>query len=226
MKKPKDFWIPCSWKDRKPLLLDRLFYIPENYENHKKSLLPEFSNPQIFEKTKPVILEYCSGNGQWIIDKAKCKPQYNWIAVENRFDRVRKIWLKMQNQNLTNLFVVFGEANAFTRFYLQENSVFQSFINFPDPWPKNKHSKHRLVQTDFIEELKRVIERDGMITLVTDDQKYLMQMIQTFEKVEGWKPTFEKSFVTEWPSFGSSFFQVLWKEKGREIFYLQYQNCG
>src|SRR5580700_9513896 len=152
--KAKDLWIPVSFKERIPLLFDQFFYLPSHFSEYKKYPLPSFSS--LFEKEAPVAIEYCSGNGEWIIEKAKAHPEYNWIAVEKRIDRVRKIWARGKNAHLKNLLTVFGEAKTFTEHYLRESSISRVYINFPDPWPKNRHAKHRLVQKSFALLLKRV----------------------------------------------------------------------
>src|SRR5690348_8334371 len=133
MKTAKDLKIPFAWEERRPILLDRFFYIPAEYE-YKAQNFPFFVQDQ------PVIIEYCSGNGQWIGARAKQNPETNWIAVEKKFDRARKIWLKIHRENIPNLTVVCGEAVIFTRFYAPPCS--EIYVNFPDPWPKLRHAKH------------------------------------------------------------------------------------
>ena len=88
--KPQDLIIPFSWDERRPCLLDRLWFIPSYYTDYE-SWKKLFSLTEIFPNNNNAIIEYCSGNGQWIIDKAKNHPESNWIAVEKRFDRARKI---------------------------------------------------------------------------------------------------------------------------------------
>lgn len=219
--KPKDLWIPCCFENRRPLIIQRLLYIPLNYDKHQKFSSLNFE--RIFPRKQPAAIEYCSGNGQWIIEKAKQNPQVNWIAVEKRLDRVRKIWAKMHNDGLGNLFVVFSEAETFTKYYLKEEQISFVFINFPDPWPKQKHAKHRLIQKDFLSDLAKVLNRSGEITLVTDDEKYKDQMIKTFQNAEPFHSLYPSPFYqTKLETYGSSFFENLWKSKGRNIFYLKY----
>lgn len=219
--KPKDLWIPCRFENRRPLIIQRLLYIPLNYDKHQKFSSLNFE--RIFPKQQQVAIEYCSGNGQWILEKAKQYPHLNWIAVEKRFDRVRKIWAKMHNDRLDNLFVVFSEAETFTKYYLKEEQVSFVFINFPDPWPKQKHAKHRLIQKEFLLDLSKVLNRSSEVTLVTDDEIYKDRMIKTFEAVESFHSFYPFPFYeTKLETYGSSFFENLWKSKGRNIFYLKY----
>ncbi len=217
--KAKDFVIPFKFEKRRPVIINRLLYVPLFYEEHKK-----FKEKISFEKKAPINIEYCSGNGQWIIERAKRYPEINWIAVEMRFDRARKIWVKMHNENLKNLFVVLSEAKTFSKYYLDESSIDEMFINFPDPWPKKKHEKNRLIQKDFIDELSRILKNNTEITLVTDDETYLKQMIDVFLKNQFFKPVYKDPyFVSDVNNFGASFFDNLWREKKRTIKHLKFK---
>ncbi len=211
MKTAKDLIIPFTWAERVPILLDRFFYIPGRFDHYEK----EFP---FFDQERPVIIEYCSGNGQWIGERAKQSPNINWIAVEKQFERARKIWLKMQRENLLNLCVVCGEGEIFTRYYAPQAS--EIYVNFPDPWPKRRHSKNRLVHSGFINELLDIVVAGGKATCVTDHADYALEMQREFTKCPEWKFLF---FVNEWPDYGRSFFNDLWKQRGRTIHYLSYE---
>lgn len=211
MKEAKDLIIPFSWQERHPILLEKFFYVPSPYEHQEKPIC-------FFEEEKPIVIEYCSGNGQWIAQKAKHFPQVNWLAVEKRFDRARKIWLKSFKQNLANLCTVCSEGVIFTRYYAPK--VQEVFINFPDPWPKRRHAGHRLVRKTFLEELAKIVVVGGSVTCVTDDDLYAHQMLKEFENDPSWKLRFHSH---EWPDYGSSFFHELWKQAGRTIHYLSFE---
>jgi tRNA (guanine-N7-)-methyltransferase len=206
----KELKIPFTWEERRAILLDSFFYIPKAYQNKKESF-------QFFDLEKPIAIEYCSGNGQWIGEKAKQNPDINWIAVEKKFVRARKIWGKMQRENISNLCVVCGEALEFTRYYAPR--ITKAFINFPDPWPKFRHAKHRLVRAEFLNELSRIMGPYGTITCVTDDVPYFNQMLFEFSQCPEWTKIFEG---TDWQDYGDSFFKELWLHKGRAIHYLSY----
>lgn len=219
----KDFWIPCSFDQRRTFLLDQLLFIPSHFSLSKevqKELFPFY----LYLQGAPIYLELCSGNGEWVVAQALTSPQKNWIAVEKKFDRARKIWLKAKKQGCKNLLVVWGEAYAFLKEYLPKSQIEQLYINFPDPWPKNKHAKHRLLQLKFCEEVQRILCPCGKMILVTDDIPYRNQTISLFKKKEGFQPLFPNPYyITEWEDFGSSFFDTLWRQKNRSIFYIGFQ---
>lgn len=216
----KDLQIPTTWEERRPLFLDRMFYVPKAYE-HSYYLIDWTDH---FEKKIPLVVEICSGNGDWIVEQAKKFPDRNWIAIEMMFERARSIWLKIQREKIPNLFVVCSEAKVFFQYYVQDGAFSEAFVHFPDPWPKRKHAKHRLLWAPFFQLLEKKIEKAGCLTLVTDDGTYREQIIFECAKTN-WISKYEHPFyLKNLSSYGSSFFFELWKSKGKEIYHLLFQN--
>jgi tRNA (guanine-N7-)-methyltransferase len=207
------------------LLEDQSFFFqpPKVFSLPPKEFQP--INPsKLFIQTQPIYLEFCSGNGTWIAEKAQQSPEINWIAVEKCFERARKIWLRMQKTGLTNLFVVCAEAELFTRTHLQTSSIEKIYINFPDPWPKNKHAKHRLFKLPFIEEVCRILTPQGELMVVTDDVAYSQQINRVLSQAHALVSTFKDPYyTTEMEEYGTSFFDALWRSQGKSIHYMHYR---
>lgn len=202
--KPKDLKIPPSWDKRSPMIHDEVLFVPLYYVGEGASMMA---------KSAPLKIEYCSGNGDWVIDRAQRERDVQWISVERRFDRVRKIWSKMKNGSLQNLSIVSGEAYAFTRHFMPQSTVDEVFINFPDPWPKRRHEKNRLIAPPFIHELARILKREGKVTFVTDDNSYLEGALKHFLACSA----FHLVGQGERADQGMSFFENLWRSQGRTI---------
>lgn len=218
--KPADLQSPFTWAKRHIVVHDRIWYIPDRYNDFASFSFPGWNHPLFFEQERPICLEYCSGNGAWIAAKAQAQPEYNWVAVECKFERVRRIWSKVKNFQLSNLLTVCGEGFVTTRQYIPSESIQAVFINFPDPWPKNRHAKHRIVQVPFIEEVHRILRSDGVLTMVTDDADHSQYMIDVMQKIPGFESVFPDPFyVTEYPTYGTSYFEDLWRQKGKTIRY-------
>lgn len=234
MKKVQDLKIPFSWQERRAVFLEKFFYLPPackiSLEEQKKwqESIGDFrwSDPRLFGNDLPVILEYCSGNGQWICQKAKENPDYNWVALDIRFDRCKKIWARLIREKIPNLFVFCGEARILTSSYLPKRSLDGFYVNFPDPWPKLRHAKHRLIQSPFIEEAAELLLPQKEAILVTDDFVYLEQMIQELQKSPKWKALLPFPHYELNPKdLGSSFFLELWQQKKRNIHQTRFQVC-
>ncbi len=220
--RPHNLKFPFRWESREPLLLDRVLYVPKCYDQH--DLWPKEELKEFLSFFKSIAVEYCSGNGLWVAEKAKQCPSKLWIAVEKRFDRVQRIWAKKHNFSLQNLLIVCGDALTFTKYYLGSDLVDQIFINFPDPWPKARHAKKRIIQDPFVEEMARISKMQAEVVLVTDDVLYSDQMSFEMLKKGAWEPSFPLPFYkTEWLEYGNSFFESLWKEQEREIRYMKFK---
>lgn len=213
--KPKDLPYPYSWKERRPLLKEGVFYVPEYYFDHKKEVFPNLQ--EHFGNDRPIHLEYCSGNGEWILNRAQAFPEINWVAVEIWFERVRKIYSKKVNYGVDNLLIISGEGLTLSREYLPDHVLDEVYVNFPDPWPKDRHAKHRIIQAPFVSELKRTVKPGGKVTFVTDNVPYKEQMER---EMEGW----QKAAREETENYGTSFFERLWRSHGLTIHHLCYAN--
>jgi tRNA (guanine-N7-)-methyltransferase len=221
--RPKDLKSNFTWETRTPLLKDKILYVPAYYSEHEAFVMPSFK--EIFGNEAPVAIEYCTGNGDWIIEKAKKHPEMNWIAVEKLFERVRKIYSKRENHGVNNLLIVCGEAFPFTKYYLQNSSIQKIYINFPDPWPKRRHAKHRVTHDLFIQELSRVVVPEGSAVCVTDDAPYCQTVIEEFLQSRLWQSGCpDPFFIKNLEGYGYSFFESLWKKQGKDIYHMQFKN--
>jgi tRNA (guanine-N7-)-methyltransferase len=222
--KPEDLKSPFSFDERQVLIKDKIWFVPDYFDRYDEFTFKGFEDPDLFGNSNPVHLEYCSGNGSWIAKKAIANPLINWVACEIKFCRVRKIWSKIKNLELNNLFAICGEGNGVTKRYFFPNSIDHVFINFPDPWPKKRHAKHRIIQAPFVEELLRILKPDGIVTFVTDDVDYSNWTIDFFTANLGFESCFPAPFYSnEQPEYGTSYFDQLWREKGRLIRYHQFR---
>lgn len=215
--KPKDLKPPFSWEQRRPLLEEGILYIPEYFFFHENYHFPLWEG--VFkQKREKICVEICAGNGKWIVDRAQNDPLTNWVAVEIRFERARKILSKVKNEHLENLFVVCGDAKTLALSYTPAASIDEIFINFPDPWPKQRHAKNRLIEQGFVKELARILKPQGKLTFVTDDASYFEETYLHFERSLLFSNV-EK--VEEIEKYGTSYFDELWREMGRKIHFLQ-----
>lgn len=215
--RPKNLKFPFTWEARRPILHEGVFIVPHYYALHDQWK----DEHGLF--SKELHIEFCSGNGDWVLEKARQNPTQQWVAVEMQFERVQKIWSKMHNQNISNLLIVSGKAQEFVYYYLPEGCAAEIFVNFPDPWPKERHAKHRLIQREFVDQLARIVKPAGKATYATDDPTYCAQMVAEMHSHPSWNNCFPDPFyVKQWEDYGDSWFKNLWEGKGREFFYIQF----
>ncbi len=195
------------WDKKAPFLGDQILFVMRGGE---KLALPA-----------RVCLELCSGNGQWLVEKAKQHPEIFWIGVEKRIDRAKKMWKLAKRESAENVLVACGRAEIFVAEFLPEKSLEKVFVHFPDPWPKKRHAKHRIVQLGLLSNLKKAMKQGAEFCLVTDDQPFLLESMQTLA-VE-LEPTLEfPHYVENDSQWGNSFFDQLWRQKARTIWRTNY----
>lgn len=220
MKKGSDLRIPFTWENRRPIILDRALYIPGHYDRHEEWGQLDWSSADIFGNNLPVIIEFCCGNGQWLAAQAKAYPEWNWVGVDKLFARARKAWAAIHRESLPNAFVICAEAKNFIQNYVSSSSIFAAHINFPDPWPKLRHAKHRLISQPFLQELSRILQPHGFVAIATDDMAHREWTLSEFSSWRSLYPS--PGYVLDLPHFGYSFFRDLWTRQGKNIYHLKY----
>ncbi len=215
MVKAKEFRIPFTWEERRIMIEDGVWFMPPAMPHDPF----QFTGwDLLFKKQQPIKVEYCSGNGSWIVEKAMAHPEYNWLAVEKDFERTRLIWARAKNAKLDNFATAFAEGVELTRRFFPSSSVSEIFVNFPDPWPKRRHAKHRLIRREFVEELARIIPSKGTACLVTDNEEYSAIMIE--EMLQNPNFTSENGpphYIEADTSYGTSYFDALFRSQNKKI---------
>jgi tRNA (guanine-N7-)-methyltransferase len=217
--KPKDLKPFFTFDMRQVVLKDKIWCVPTYYDAYDSFQFKGFESQDFFANDRPVLVEFCSGNGDWILEKAKSQPDLNFVAVEIQFKRVKKIWSKMKNLEIDNLIIICGDGRLVSKKYFKENSIEGIFINFPDPWPKKRHIKHRIIQDDFVKDMHYFLKEDKSVVFVTDSEPYLSETIEKFGQAKGFNHAISEPFFLKDPKeYGYSYFKNLWKSLGREIF--------
>lgn len=134
----------------------------------------------LFPIQQPLEVELGSGDGSFMVQWAALRPGQNFLAVERLLGRLRKLDRKGQRAGLRNLRLMRIEAAYFLEYLLPIQSVTALHLYFPDPWPKRKHRRHRLVNDRFPELVARILRPDGLCYLRTDDTDYFSQMLDVF----------------------------------------------
>lgn len=173
---------------------DSLFYSPDSY-------IERMSCADMFSTDQPLEVEIGTGDGSFLIQYACAHPELNLIGVERLLGRIRKIDKRGRRDGLTNLRLMRIEANYFVQYMLPKSSVDAFHIYFPDPWPKAKHEKNRLIQPPFLALMADVLKPGGIVYLRTDNVPYFNQMLEVFGESSAFEaletPAELKSVVTD-----------------------------
>lgn len=159
------------------------------------------------------ILEIGPGNGDFLVALAGANPAKKIIAVEIREKRFRKISKRLEKGGLKNVLLLWGDARVMIPRHFKEVSLEKIYILFPDPWPKRRHTFHRLLDEDFLAFLSERLQKKGHIILATDSKEYGESIAEMAKKTKSLKKTpFERDFQ-------ETFFERVWKKEGKSIHY-------
>jgi len=143
---------------------------------------------QLFSDQQPLELEIGCGDGSFLTKYATAHPETNFVGVERLLGRLKKLDRFARRNRMTNLSLLRIEAAYLIR-YLMPSGLFDAIhVYFPDPWPKKKHQRHRLVVDEFTVRCRQLLRPEGLVHLRTDDLDYYTQM----EEVFGGSDSFEK----------------------------------
>ena len=146
------------------------------------SYIDRLNLSELFPANQPLEVELGAGDGSFLIAWADANPQHNFLGVERLLGRIRKIERKAKRAGLTNVRLMRIEASYFLEYLLPRHAVTALHIYFPDPWPKRKHRKNRLINEAFVETCARVLAPGGAVYVRTDDTDYFGQMQSVFKR--------------------------------------------
>lgn len=156
--------------------------LPEPTLVHRpRSYFERLELSRLFAVTQPLEVELGSGDGTFLAQYAGDHPEHNFVGVERLLGRLRKLDRKGRRAGLSNLVAIRVEASYFLEYMLPRESVRALHVYFPDPWPKRRHWKHRLVNERFPDLARQALEPGGVVYLRTDNADYLAQMTRVFE---------------------------------------------
>ena len=139
-----------------------------------------FDLAQLYSKGQPLEVELGSGDGSFLVNYARLHREHNFLGVERLLGRLRKLDRKGRRAGLANLRGVRIESAYFLEYLLPPHSASALHVYFPDPWPKRKHRKNRLIDARFTELAQQSLAPGGVVYLRTDDEDYFSQMVTVF----------------------------------------------
>jgi len=132
----------------------------------------------LYGNANPVELEIGMGKGTFLTEQARSRPDVNFFGIE----WARWFWRyasdRMRRHNCTNARTVRAEAAFFLTEYVKDGSLDVLHIYFPDPWPKARHHKRRLIQPKFMPTVERILKMGGRLQIVTDHQGYFEENME------------------------------------------------
>ena len=168
----------------------------------------------------PLELDLGCGDGSFLIEMAKQFPERQFIGVERLMGRVRKVCRRAYREGLENVRVLRLETLYTLEWLLPENSVDRIHLLCPDPWPKARHHKRRIMQEPFFEAVVKALKPGGEFLFKTDDPDYAEWAEEHTAAFQQW---------TRLPWTGEEFFyaktdfQQQWEAEGKSMFPMRFR---
>jgi tRNA (guanine-N7-)-methyltransferase len=173
---------------------------------------------EILREGRRLEIDLGCGDGSFLVAMAKHHPERDFLGVERLLGRARKVCRKITRAGLENARVLRLESRYVIEWMLPEASVSRLHLLCPDPWPKVRHHRRRLVQADFLRALWRALEPGGEFLFMTDHQDYFLWAEEivaasgAFERL----PWHEDSFF-----YPKTDFQIQWEAEGKTMWRLR-----
>jgi tRNA (guanine-N7-)-methyltransferase len=172
---------------------------------------------ELFGNANPVVVEIGSGKGRFLIASATEQPGVNFIGIEKSLHYHRVIRDRVTKRGLRNVRLINHDAFPVLQKMFAGDSLSEVHIYFPDPWPRPRQQKRRIIRPDALREIRRVLVPGGFGIYVTDHQEY-------FEKAE---PLIAQFFRAETRIPGPddpprTNYEAKYRQQGREIYEVRF----
>jgi len=173
------------------ITLGQQFALEQWWDRYGLSYEKPLETVSTFGREAPLIVEIGFGNGQALAEMARANSGNNYIGIEVHRPGIGHLLLNLDNQQTDNVRVYCHDAIEILSEKISDNSLAGLQLFFPDPWPKNRHHKRRIVDSYFIALVSQKLKRGGYLHMATDWQAYAKVMLSVAGK--------KKSLVNESP---------------------------
>lgn len=133
---------------------------------------------RLFGRPAPRHLEIGCGNGDFLLAAAQAHPENDYLGIEVHRPGLGSLLLRAQAADLRNLHILNRDAAEALAAQLPEDAFECAYLFFPDPWPKKRHHKRRLIQTDFAQRLQTRLRPHGRLFIATDWEDYALHIVE------------------------------------------------
>ena len=143
---------------------------------------------EIFGNDHPIHIEIGMGKGRFLHTLAKSNPQINYVGIEKYSSVLLRAIQKMEEDELPNLKFIRMDAEDIDKVF-GKGEVDRIYLNFSDPWPKDRHAKRRLTSHEFLARYEKILKKDGTLEFKTDNKDLFDFSLEEMKNAEGWELT-------------------------------------
>lgn len=140
---------------------------------------------EVFQNDNPIHIEIGMGKGKFLMELAERNPQINYIGVERYSSVLLRALQKHQETELKNLYFLCIDATIVEDIF-DRGEIQKIYLNFSDPWPKDRHTKRRLTSREFLQRYDKILAGDGTLEFKTDNRPLFDFSLEEVEEA-GWK---------------------------------------
>lgn len=138
----------------------------------------------VFGNENPVEIEVGMGKGRFILELAGQNPEINYVGIERYSSVLLKALQKREMLELPNIYFMCVDARGLTEIF-DEGEVRRIYLNFSDPWPKDRHAGRRLTSPDFMAVYDKILRKDGVVEFKTDNRELFDYSMESVPEA-GW----------------------------------------
>jgi tRNA (guanine-N7-)-methyltransferase len=153
----------------------------------------------LFGRDAPCTVEIGFGNGENLLRLAREQPERDYLGIEVHRPGVGRLLLALEEHGLTNVRIICHDAVEVLARLIAPQAVQEILILFPDPWPKKRHHKRRLIQRAFAQLAANRLSAGGVLRLATDWEPYALEMLAVLEATPGLENLAADSGFVPWP---------------------------
>lgn len=139
---------------------------------------------ELFGNSNPIHIEIGMGKGRFIMDMARLHPEINYVGIEKYSSVLIRGIQKMEIEEFPNLYFIRMDAEEIMEVFGQEE-VEKIYLNFSDPWPKDRHAKRRLPSREFLNRYNEILSKEGNLEFKTDNKELFTFALEQLEAA-GW----------------------------------------
>jgi len=177
----------------------------------------------IFGNENPIALEIGCGIGDFIVKTATDRPEQNFIAIDYYNKGCDSTCRRLERHGVTNVRVLRVEAREFIAEHIAKKSLTALYINCPDPWPKKRHRKRRLVNSDFMNFMHSYMTYGADFFFATDFEDYGEDVAAFMAKQSGYKNMLAPDLLRhELADYHHSKYMLKFMAEGKQIHFVHY----
>lgn len=177
----------------------------------------------LFGNNNPLVLEIGCGVGDFVIQIARQHPERNFIAVDIFNQGCRQTCSRIEDSGLTNIRMMRIEARYLMHHYLDKESLQAIYINCPDPWPKKRHRKRRLLNKNFLDLLLYYLQPEGILNFTTDFVDYGEETGELLAADDRFENCHSTPYTHDLGNYPISKYMRRFLDQGQPIFFCSYR---